>query len=139
MNDPSSGLRGPQPVAGRKPLVVRGVNGRDVALGVVAGLLVLGLVIWGILRMGQDVAGHSLMTGQVTGRHFEPKPPEEQITVGRGGLDAREGDGVYTLQVRTPEGRAYTVFVEKPVYDSHPVGSELSFLPPPAASGTGAQ
>ncbi len=53
------------------------------------------------------------------------------MTVGRGGLDEKNIDGIYTMQVRTPDGHTYTVYVEKPIYQAHNPGDELMFLPPP--------
>jgi hypothetical protein len=114
-----------------KPFVVKRTTGRDVAIGVGAGVVLLGFLIWGILHMSQGVTGHSLMTGTIMAKHFQPQQ-EEQVTIGQGGLDQKHIDGIYTMDVRTGDGRSYTVFVEKGVYESHDVGDELSFLPPPA-------
>jgi hypothetical protein len=115
----------------RKVFVVKSTLGRDVAIGVVAGALLLGFVLWGILHMSQGVTGHSLLTGRIVSKHFQPQA-EEQMSVGRAGLDEKNIDGIYTVQVRTDDGQMYTVFVEKPVYESHNVGDDLSFLPPPS-------
>jgi len=117
----------PQP---RKPFVVKSTTGRDVAIAVVGGGVLLALVLWGILHMNQDVTGHSLLNGTIVAKHFQPQP-EEQLTLGKGGLDQKNIDGIYTMDVRTPDGQTHTVFVEKPVYDSHQPGDDLSFLPPP--------
>ena len=87
-------------------------------------------VVWGILHMSQDVGGHPLLTGKIVSKHFEPQQ-EEQLTLGKGGLDEKNLDGIYTMEVRTPDGQTYKVFVEKPVYESRQPGDELSFLPPP--------
>ena len=115
-----------------KPFILPRTSAREVIIAVAAGLALLGFVIWGILLMSHDVSGHSLLKGTIISRHFEPQPPEEQLTVGKGGLDERNIDGIYTMEVRTPDGRTYKVFVEKPIYQSHNTGDELSFLPPPA-------
>jgi len=113
----------------RKPFVVKSTTARDVTVGVVAGIGLLAFVLWGILHMSQGVTGHSLLTGKIVAKHFEPRP-EEQLSVGREGLQEKDLDGIYTMEVRTPDGHTYTVFVEKPVYESHQTGDELSFLPP---------
>jgi hypothetical protein len=114
-----------------KPFVVKSTTARDVTIAVIAGAALLAFVLWGILHMSQDVTGHSLLTGKILSKHFEPQP-EEQLTLGKGGLDEKNIDGIYTVQVRTPDGHIYNVFVEKPVFESHRPGDELSFLPPPA-------
>jgi hypothetical protein len=118
------------PAAPRQPFVVKSTAARDITLAILGGAALLGLVLWGILHMNQDVTGHSLLTGTIVARHFRPQP-EEQLSLGKGGLDQKNIDGVYTMDVRTPDGHIYTVFVEKPVYDSHQTGDSLSFLPPP--------
>lgn len=114
----------------RKVFVVKSTKARDVMIGVVAGAALLGLLLWGIIHMSQEVTSHSLLTGRILSKHFEPQP-EEQLTIGKGGLDERDIDGIYTMEVQTPDGKMYKVFVEKPVYTSRQPGDELSFLPPP--------
>ena len=113
-----------------KPFVVKSTTARDVTIAVAAGLILLGFIGWGIFRMSQDAGEHALLTGTIVAKHFQPHS-EEQLTVGRGGLDERDIDGIYTMDVKTPGGRTYTVFVEKPIYTTHKVGDDLSFLPPP--------
>ena len=71
-----------------------------------------------------------MLTGQIVGKHFKPHA-EEQLSIGQAGLQQREIDGDYTLQVLVPGDKAYTVWVEKPVFEAHKVGDQLSFLPPP--------
>jgi len=118
------------PIPSRTPFVVKTTGARDVAIAVAAGAAVLGFVLWGILHMSGDVSGHGMLSGKIVSKHFEPRP-EEQLTIGKGGLDEKNLDGIYTMQVRTADGQTYQVFVEKAVYDSRQPGDELSFLPPP--------
>jgi len=118
----------PQPP--HKPFVVKSTTARDVAIAVLVGIALLAFVFWGILHMSQDVSGHPLLTGKILAKHFQPQQ-EEQLTIGKGGLDERNLDGIYTVDVRTADGRTYTVYVDKSVYESHNAGDELSFLPPP--------
>ena len=102
-------------------------------IALLAGAALFGFLLWGILQMSREVSGHSILTGRIIARHFQAQP-EEQLTLGAGGLDEKNLDGIYTMIVRTPDGHTYTVFVEKPVYDSHRIGDDLTFLPPPAKS-----
>lgn len=118
-----------EPPRPRKPFVVK-TRRRDIAAAVLVGLAVLALILWAMVRMARDTSDHALLTGTVLSKHFEPQK-EEQLTVGPGGLDRRDIDGIYTMAVRTPDGHLYTVYVEKRVYDSHNPGDELAFLPPP--------
>jgi len=114
----------------RKPFVVKSTTARDVTIAVAVGVALLAFIFWGIAHMSQEVGGHSILTGTILARHFRPQQ-EEQLTIGQGGLDEKNIDGIYTMDVKTPDGHTYTVFVEKPVYESHKVGDELSFLRPP--------
>jgi hypothetical protein len=120
----------PVPRPRKPPLVVKSTTGCDIALAVSIGLALLAFVIWGIFRMSQDVTGNSLLSGQIIAKHFQPQQ-EEQLTFGKGGLDERDIDGIYTMDIRTSDGHLYKVFVEKPIYQSHQVGDQLNFLPPP--------
>jgi hypothetical protein len=101
-----------------------------VTIGIIAGVVLLAFVAWAILHMSEGVVGRGPLTGKIMARHFQPQP-EEQLTVGRGGLDQKQIDGVYTMDVQTPDGHNYTVFVDKSVYDSHQPGDSITFLPPP--------
>jgi hypothetical protein len=114
-----------------KPFVVKSTTARDVTIAVVAGVALLAFVLWGILHMSQGVTSHPILTGKIITKHFEPQK-EEQLTIGKGGLDQKNIDGIYTMEVRTADGRTYTVFVDQSVYDSHNPGDDLSFLPPPS-------
>ena len=120
----------PVPRPRKPPLVVKSTTGCDIALAVSIGLALLAFVIWGIFRMSQDVTSNSLLAGQIIAKHFQPQQ-EEQVTIGKGGLDERDIDGIYTMDIRTSDGHLYKVFVEKPIYQSHQVGDQLNFLPPP--------
>ncbi len=113
------------------PFVVKSTSGRDVAIAVAVGVALLAVVLWAILDMGHQVAGSAMLQGTILSKHFQPQP-EEQLTVGQGNLSEKNVDGVYTMQVRTPDGHVYTVYVEKPDFESHQVGDTLNFLPPPS-------
>jgi hypothetical protein len=124
-------LNPPKKSAIHKPFVVKSTTARDVTIAIIAGLALLSFVLWGILHMSQEVSGHPLLTGKILAKHFQPQQ-EEQLTIGRGGLDEKNIDGIYTMDVRTPDGHTYTVFVEKSAYISHNPGDDLTFLPPPS-------
>jgi hypothetical protein len=113
----------------KAPLVVKGTSMRDVVVAAVIGLALLAFVGWGILRMSHDVMPAPLLTGKILAKNFTPQP-EEQMTVGKGGLDERDVDGIYTMEVKTADGHVCTVYAEKPIYEGHKVGDELTFLPP---------
>ena len=74
-----------------------------------------------------------MLNGKITAKHFQPQP-EEQVTIGSGGLSSRKLDGSYTLEVYAElrEKKLYTVWVDKTLYDEKKVGEEFSFLRPPS-------
>lgn len=116
-----------------KPVVVQTTRTRDVVLGVAIGLLVLGFVIYGIMSMSNRVMGNDLI-GTITAKHFTPQAEEQQITLGKGGLNEKTVTGEYRFEVQVPpENKIYTVWVDKVVYDARNVGEEFRFPRPAPA------
>ncbi len=112
------------------PVVVKSTTARDIAIAVIAAVFVLGFLIYGIISMSSHVTGKRI-TGKITAKHFTPQP-EEQVTIGKGGLRERNLDGEYTFEVYSDTDRkTYTVWVDKTDYDSHQIGDSFNFLPPP--------
>jgi hypothetical protein len=113
-------------------VVVPNTSVRDAILAIVAGLLVLAFVLYGIFTMAKPGTGNRL-TGVVVAKHFTPQP-EQQITFsGRKLEGAKEIDGEYLLEVRVEEEkRTFQVPVEKPLYESRKVGDSLTFVRPPS-------
>jgi hypothetical protein len=114
----------------KKPFVVKSRK-KDLVIGIVAGALILGFVLWAIGSMGNRVAD-KWITGTVTAKHFTPQP-EQQITIGKGGVDDRKIDGEYTFEI-VADGKNYTVWVDKSVYNSRNVGESFRFQRPPPAN-----
>jgi hypothetical protein len=111
----------------KKPFVVKSGK-KDLVIGIVAGALILGFVLWAIGSMGNRVAD-KWITGTVIAKHFTPQP-EQQITIGKGGVDDRKIDGDYTFEI-VADGKNYTVWVDKSVYDSRNIGESFRFQRPP--------
>lgn len=112
-----------------KPFVV-GTSKKEILLGVLGGLLLMGLVAFGFLHMNRDVAGKGI-TGKITAKHFTPQPMETQITIGKGGVKQRNVDGEYLFEVFVEtENKTYTVWVDKTVYEAQQVGDLFYFLRP---------
>ncbi len=114
-----------------QPFVVKTTSARDIILGVLVGVAVLGFILWGILSLAKGLPPNRLLTGRIISKHFHAQP-EEQLSIGQGGLQAQHIDGQYTLEVAVPGDKTYTVWVDKTVFNARQVGDELSFLPPPA-------
>lgn len=114
----------------KNKVVGKNTTARDVTLGVLAAALVLGFLFLAFSSMSSKVGGHGL-TGTIAAKHFTPQP-EEQVTIGTGGLRERKLDGAYTFEVYVaPESKNYTVWVEKTVYEAHQIGDPFYFLLPP--------
>lgn len=119
-------------------VVVVNTSKRDWIIGIVAGLVVVGFLAIGIWTMYREVAGYRL-TGTIVSKNFTPQP-EEQVSIGKGGLHERKVDGIYTFEVRveSENNRIYTIWVDKTDYDARKTGEVFSFMrPPPARPATG--
>ena len=117
-------------------VVVPQTTAREALIAAVAGLLALAFLMYGIVHFAQlsRRATTSVLTGIIIERQFTPTPPEQQITIGRAGLQAKQNDGEYLLRVRVDSeaGRIFEVPVEKSIYDTKKVGDPLTFLRPPS-------
>ena len=111
-------------------VVLPSTTGRDALIAIVAGLLVLAFVGYGIMQMAKPVQGNQL-TGVIVGKEFTPLK-ERQITFsGKKLKGTREIDGEYVLKVRVmPENRVYDVPVEKAQYEAKKEGDAMTFLRP---------
>ncbi len=111
-------------------VVLPSTTKRDALIAIVAGLFVLGFVVYGIMQMSKPVEGNRL-TGVIVGREFTPQK-ERQITFSGTKLkSAREIDGEYVLKVRVvKENRVYDVPVEKEQYEAKKEGDSMSILRP---------
>ena len=112
----------------KPPLVIPRFSRQDIWIGAGLGLVVLVFVIFGILSMSGGVVGKTL-TGTITAKKFTPQP-EEQVTIGKGGVHARHLEGEYLLEVRVGK-TDYDVEVEQKTYEAKKVGEPFTFSRPP--------
>ena len=111
-------------------VVIPRTTRREALIAIVAGLLVLVFVGYGIMQMGQKVPGNDL-TGVIVGKTFTPQKERQIEFSGRKIQRTRKIDGEYVLKVRVgAENRVYEVPVEKPVYESKKEGDPMTFLRP---------
>ncbi len=111
-------------------VVIPSTTKRDALVAIIAGLLVLVFVGYGIMQMSRPVVGNKL-TGVVVGKVFTPQKEQIIDFSGRKITSTREIDGEYVLKVRVEkENRVYEVPVEKPMYESKKEGDEMTFLRP---------
>ena len=107
---------------------------RDTIVAVICGLLVLGFIGYGVIRMSsrQEAAATNVLTGKVVGKKFTPRP-EEQISFGSKGVQARKTEGEYLLEVRVEsEQRTFEVPVDALTYEAARLGDRQTFLRPPS-------
>jgi hypothetical protein len=107
---------------------------RDALLAGVAGVLAIGLLCYGVLRLNAESAQarSRTATGTVLEKVFT-SAAEEQISVGSKGLKTKAIEGEYVLKVRvSKEDRVFEVPVEKSVYLSKKPGDSITFLRPPS-------
>ena len=111
-------------------VVLPSTTKREALIAVLAGVLVLAFVGYGIFQMSRPVPGNKL-TGVVVGKVFTPQKEQIIDFSGRKIERTRETDGEYVLKVRVEkESRVYEVPVEKPMYEAKKEGDELTFLRP---------
>jgi len=111
----------------KAPLVVPTTTARELIVGVCIGTVVLGLIIYAVLNMGTGVTGNTL-SGIITEKRFTAQP-EEQVTIGKGGVHASHVDGEYVFEVSVGT-RPYEVWVNKKTYEAKRVGEPFVFPRP---------
>ena len=113
-------------------VVLPSTTGRDALIAMVAGLLVLGFVGYGIMQMSKPVpVSKNQLTGLVVGKEFTPQKERQISFSGKKLKSAREIDGEYVLKVRVAkENRVYDVPVEKTQYESKKEGDAVTFARP---------
>ena len=112
----------------KQPYVVPSTTRRDLLIGLAVGLAVLALLLFTFMNLGSGVAGATLK-GIVVAKHFTPFK-EEQVVIGKRGMQARQIDGEYVLECDV-KGRLYLVTVEKELYEGRKIGDPFYFARPP--------
>ena len=125
----------PQPQPKRPKLVVPSVSRRDVIVGVVIALAVLGFVILAVLATG-GYKEQNRISGVVRSRNA-PGLRETQFTMGlekvpKKPVTEKIADTGYSLKVWVEsEKREYEVMVEKEIWEKKKDGDTIEFLRPP--------
>jgi len=111
----------------KAPLVVPTMTTREVVIGVCVGVAVFAVILFAVMNMGTGVTGNTL-SGIITAKRFTPQP-EEQVTIGKGGVHASHVEGEYVFEVRV-DTRPYEVWVDKKTYEAKKVGESYVFPRP---------
>ena len=113
----------------RPRVIVSGVSRRDIIIGVLVALAVIGFIAFAVLNSG-GYKERNKITGIVRA-HQAPGPREMLMIVSKKGVTEKTADTGYSLKVWVEsEKREYEVMVSKEDWDKTKDGDELSFLRP---------
>jgi|GEM_PF-2145707 len=118
-------------MSSKPPLVVPTISRREIIVSVVVALVVLSAIIFGVVKMGNRFTTAKL-TGVIELKTFTPRA-EDQVTIGKKGVEVRHIEGEYGFEVRAG-GKVYVVPVEKEIYDAKKVGERFTFPNPEPGS-----
>jgi hypothetical protein len=125
--NPKPAPSAPQPP--RPRVVIPGVTRRDVIVGAVIAVVLIGFILLAIFSSG-GYQEHNKLTGVVRA-HNAPGPRETLMTVSRKGVTEKTADTGYSLKIWVEsEKREYEVMVSKEDWDKTKDGEEMSFLRP---------
>ena len=113
----------------RPRVIVSGVNRRDIIIGVLVALAVIGFIAFAVFNSG-GYKERNKLSGTVRS-HSAPGPSETLMTVSRKGVTEKTADTGYSLKVWVEsEKREFEVMVSKEDWDKTKDGDALSFLRP---------
>ena len=117
----------PQPP--RPRVIVSGVNRRDIIIGVLVALVVIGFIAFAVLNSG-GYKERNKVSGIVRA-HNSPGPRETLMVVSKKGVTEKTADTGYSLNIWVEsEKREYEVMVSKEDWDKAKDGDPMSFLRP---------
>lgn len=126
--NPTSPTPAPQPRPPRPKLVIPGLTFRDIILGAVIAVAILGFVALAIFSIGSGPK--NLITGVVR-KHLSTGEREVLLNVSTKGVKETTADTGYSLKVWVEsEKREYEVMVEKSVWEKKKDGDTIEFLRP---------
>jgi len=106
-------------------------NRRDIILGIIGAIAMVGFIIYGVLAMF-DRTDNRGFHGIIVEKDFLPAA-ETQITIGTGGVTSRDLKGQYRLTVRVEtRDTDYFVWVDENAFRRYDVGDRYFFIRPPA-------
>ena len=124
--NPKPAPSAPQPP--RPRVVVPGVNRRDIIIGVLIALAMIGFIVMAIFQSGQPP--RNMLTGEIRAKN-EPGLRETLMTVSTKGVKEKTADTGYSLKVWVEsQKREYEVMVMKEVWEQKKIGDPLEFLRP---------
>ncbi len=114
----------------RPRVVVPRVGRRDIIIGIVIAVILLGFVIAATFQ--SKTTPRNMLSGVIRAKNA-PGMRETLMTVSRKGVTERTADTGYSLKVWVePLQREYEVMVMQEVWEQKKVGDTLEFLRPPS-------
>ena len=129
MNPKPAPAGSPAPQPPRPRVIVSGVNRRDIIIGVLVALVVIGFIAFAVLNSG-GYKERNKVSGIVRA-HNSPGPRETLMVVSKKGVTEKTADTGYSLNIWVEsEKREYEVMVSKEGWDKAKDGDPMSFLRP---------
>ena len=126
--NPKPAPSAPQPP--RPRVVVPGVTRRDIVIGVLIALVVIGFLVAAIFQSNKPP--ENILTGVIRAKN-EPGLRETLMTVSTKGVKEKTADTGYSLKVwAESQKREYEVMVMKEVWEQKKIGDTIEFLRPPS-------
>ena len=112
-------------------VVIKTNSARDMAITIVAVVLLVAALVFGVMQLRDKPQGNSLK-GEIVEKVFTPMKEEIVEFSGRRLKAARESEGEFVLKVRVDSegGRVFEVPVTKGIYVSKTTGDSLTFIRP---------
>jgi len=130
-DSPEPDANAPVTPAPRKVLVVPTTSRRDVIIGIVIAVLVLGFVLFFVLQTGKPQKTNMIEGEIIEKIHTGNKEQEIKLGFKHGKLDESTTDTGYHLKVKVKDRpEPYVVPVEKWRWEARKVGDKLEFLRP---------
>ncbi|MEO7933732.1 MAG: hypothetical protein ABIT76_11295 [Chthoniobacterales bacterium] len=102
-------------------VISSGASKREIILAVLGALLVIALVGFAVMKLGNN-SSETAITGQVVAKKFVPRP-ETQVTIGGGGVQRNDQAGLYYLSVKARDTQEiYSVLLSEEDYNRVKIG-----------------
>lgn len=112
-------------------IVLQSTRFRDAVIGSLCALGIMGIILYGVLHVGEKPRGNTL-TGRIVGKEFIPLKEQMVEFSGRRLKGTRESKGEFIVKVRVPseDDRIYEVPVSETTYRIKNEGDSLTFVRP---------
>ena len=112
-------------------VVLKNNTVRDAVIAVVCIAAILGVLVWGVMQLGEKSVGN-MLNGKIVAKEFTPMKVETVEFKGRHLKATRESDGefIFKVRVNSEGGRVFDVPVSKAAYQAKKEGDSMTFVRP---------